>query len=361
MKGYLVLNTGEVFEGDWIGSEKVSEGEVVFNTSMTGYDAIIQNPSYAGQIVVLTYPLIGNCGFPDIESDKGTLSLSGVIVSTINNHPEYENTSFSLSETLDKYNIPALSGIDTRSLTKIICKYGEVYGKITTTPNDKPVLQSVDHAVVSKVSVTSPITFSNKVQDDQKKPHIVLVDLGYKQSILDSLLQNGFKVTVVPYNTSFEQLRRIDPGGVLFSNGPGNPDSLSSILKDVKLVCEAYPTIGISLGHQLIALAFGAKTERLRNGHRGSNHPVKDKMTGRVWITTQNHGYTVIEESIHHMDWEVSYVHVNDQSIEGLIHKKLPIWTFQFDPEAVHGPHDTSTLFSDVLKKMVVEGEKQHA
>ena len=361
MKGYLVLNTGEVFEGDWVGSEKVSEGEIVFNTAMTGYDTIIQNPSYAGQIVVLTYPLIGNCGYPDMEDHKGTLSLSGVIVSTINHHPEYENTSVSLSETLDKYHIPALSGIDTRSLTKLVCKYGEVYGKITADPNDKPVRNSVDDTIVSKVSVTSPITFSAKLQRDYRAPHIVLVDLGYKQSIVETLLQNGFQVTVVPYNTSFEQIRSIDPDGVLFSNGPGNPDSLSSILQNVKLLCEAYPTIGISLGHQLIALAHGAKTKRLPNGHRGTNHPVKEKATGKVFMTTQNHGYTVIDESIPLMDWEISYVHVNDQSIEGLVHKKLPIWTFQFDPEALNGPQDTSFLFIDVMKKLVAKGEKQHA
>lgn len=361
MKGYLVLNTGEVFEGKWIGSEKVSEGEVVFNTAMTGYDAIVQNPSYAGQIVVLTYPLIGNCGYPEIEEGKGTLSLSGVIVSSINEHPEYENTSLSLTETLDQYNISALSDIDTRSLTKLIRKYGEVYGKITTNPDEKPNSIKTNDNLIEQVSVEEPTTFSSKNQSNPNTPHIVLVDFGYKQSILESLLQWGSQVTVVPYDTPIETIRKLDPDVVFYSNGPGNPEQLTSVLPTVKQVSQTYPTIGVSLGHQLIALAYGAETQRLSSGHRGTNHPVKEKATGKVYMTTQNHGYTVVNDSIDSSVWDISYTHVNDQSVEGLSHKYYPIWTVQFDPEAQYGPIDTQQLFHHLLNKMVAKGEKQHA
>ncbi|SER37030.1 carbamoyl-phosphate synthase small subunit [Gracilibacillus ureilyticus] len=360
-KGYLVLNTGDILEGNWLGTPNKMEGELVFNTAMTGYQEVMTDPSYAGQIVTMTYPLIGNYGWNEIDYESVKPSLAGFIVSTPSENPEHYESKNTLIEMLEKYEIPALSGVDTRALTRIIREYGEVYGKITTDPADKPVHTFVNPDIVSTVSVKEKIVYKTSDPANTPTPHVVVMDFGYKHSIAHSLLDLGCDVTVVPYNTSYLEIQALNPDGVLLSNGPGDPKALAGHSENIKHISENFPTMGICLGHQLIALAHGATTKRLPYGHRGSNHPVKDLQTGKVMITSQNHGYVVDYDSVNMKNWYVSHVNVNDKSVEGLKHKTKPLMSVQFHPEAHPGPIDTHQIFVDFIQQFITKGEKQHA
>lgn len=359
--GYLVLNTGDVLEGKWLGTPRQIEGELVFNTSMTGYQEIMTDPSYAGQIVTMTYPLIGACGWNDVDYEGMKPSLAGMIVSSPSHYPEHYESTNTLLEMIEKHQIPALSHIDTRALARIIREHGEVYGKIATDPQDQPVITSLPTNIVSTVSVTQKEAFKTDQSIYSNTPHVVVVDYGYKYSIVQSLLAAGCDVTVVPHEISFVELQSCDPDGVIFSNGPGNPESLKYLTSNIQHIAEYYPTLGIGLGHQLIALAHGATTKRLPLGHRGCNHPVKDLQTGKVMITSQNHSYMIEDESINKSNWYVSHVNVNDQTIEGLKHKTKPIVSVQFDLTGNPGPKDCYHLFADFIQQFISKGEKQHA
>lgn len=360
-KGYLVLNTGDVLEGKWLGAPKKMEGELVFNTAMTGYQEVMTDPSYAGQIVTMTYPLIGNYGWNEIDYESLKPSVAGFIVSTLSENPEHYESKNTMIEILEKYQISALANIDTRALTRIIREKGEVYGKITDDSADKPILNDVDPAVVSSVSTKEKLFYKTSNPANHPTPHVVVMDFGYKHSIAHSLLELGCDVTVVPYDTAFLEIQRIAPDGVLLSNGPGDPKALKDLSENIKQISESFPTLGICLGHQLIALAHGATTKRLPYGHRGSNHPVKDLQTGKVMITSQNHGYVVDYDSVNNTNWYVSHINVNDKSVEGLKHKSLPLMTVQFHPEAHPGPIDTHHLFVDFIQQFITKGERQHA
>lgn len=262
---------------------------------------------------------------------------------------------------LDKHNIPSLSHIDTRALTRIIREHGEVYGKITIDPDEKPVDTSVNPKIVSTVSVTKKEFYKTENPANYPVPHVVVIDFGYKHSIANSLLELGCDVTVVPYDTSYIEIQSLHPDGVMLTNGPGDPKALAYLSDNIKQISESFPTMGICLGHQLVALAHGASTKRLPYGHRGSNHPVKDLQTGKVMITSQNHGYVVDYDSVNMKNWFVSHINVNDKSVEGLKHKALPLMTVQFHPEAHPGPIDTHHLFVDFIQQFITKGEKQHA
>ncbi len=359
--GYLVLNTGDVLEGRWLGKPKQAEGELVFNTAMTGYQEVMTDPSYAGQIVTMTYPLIGNYGWNEIDYESIKPSLKGFIVSTPSHNPEHYESTNTLMDMLEEHNIPALSHIDTRALTRIIREHGEVYGNITEDPNEKPVDTSVNPNIVSTVSVKEKTSYKTNTLANHPAPHVVVMDFGYKHSIAKSLVELGCDVTVVPYNITFIEVQSLDPDGVLLSNGPGDPKALAHLSENIKQISESFPTMGICLGHQLIALSHGATTKRLPYGHRGSNHPVKDLQTGKVMITSQNHGYVVDYDSVSMNNWYVSHVNVNDKSVEGLKHKTKPLMTVQFHPEAHPGPIDTHHLFVDFIQQFITKGEKQHA
>ncbi|WP_245831011.1 carbamoyl phosphate synthase small subunit [Sediminibacillus massiliensis] len=362
--GYLVLSTGDVLEGKWLGEVKATEGELVFNTAMTGYQEVMTDPSYAGQIVTMTYPLIGNYGFNEKDKESFKPSLSGLIISHPCHTPEHYQSSFTLTDMVDKYNIPTLYGIDTRALTRIIREHGEVYGKLSSRKDDVPENAMVDPDIVHKVSVSKITPITSKVNfayQSINKPHVVVFDYGYKHSITHTLVELGCDVTVVPYNTKPDKIHSLAPDGIVLSNGPGDPQYLDYLAQDIRELTETYPTLGICLGHQLVALAYGAKTKRLPYGHRGSNHPVKELKSGKVWVTSQNHGYVVDTDSVETKDWEVSHINVNDRSVEGLVHRSLPVMTVQFHPEAHPGPIDTFSVFQEFVDKIPDKGEKQHA
>ncbi|MDR7240045.1 carbamoyl-phosphate synthase small subunit [Neobacillus drentensis] len=353
--GYLTLETGEVFEGVLIGADKDSLGEVVFNTSMTGYQEIITDPSYAGQIITFCYPIIGSYGINAIDNESITPALAGVVIGDLCETPSHYQSVNKFSEKLMQAGVPGIAGIDTRLLVKTIRSRGTVKGYLSKTKNIDNLGPDNQSFWVDKVSTKKIQYFKNN------GPHVVLMDYGFKKSILNALLDENCAVTIVPYHTPYEKIKALNPDGVLFSNGPGDPMELKKWFPEIKKITQNYPTLGICLGHQLIALAYGAKTEKLAYGHRGGNHPVKELMTGKVKITAQNHGYVVVDESIDNKLFDISYRNVNDRSIEGLKHKNYPIQTVQFHPEAHPGPSDTEYILKDFITQIASMGETVYA
>ena len=354
-KGYLTLETGEVFEGVLIGAEKDSLGEVVFNTSMTGYQEIITDPSYAGQIITFCYPIIGSYGINAIDDESISPALAGVVIGDLCETPSHYQSINKFSEKLKIAGVAGIAEVDTRLLVKTIRSRGTVKGylgkeKGVILPSDQKATMWVDKVSTNKIKY-----FKNS------GPHVVLMDFGYKKSILHALLEENCSVTIVPYTTSFEKIKSLNPDGILLSNGPGDPMQLKAWFPEIKKITQAFPTLGICLGHQLIALSYGAKTTKLAYGHRGGNHPVKELTTGKVKITAQNHSYVVLDESIDQKVFNVTYRNINDRSIEGLQHKLYPIQTVQFHPEAHPGPSDTDYIFKDFVSQIASLGENIYA
>lgn len=352
MKGYLILETGEVFEGIAFGATTVHDtatesiGEVVFNTSMTGYQEILTDPSYEGQIITLTYPLIGNYGInPAVNQSRGIFA-KGLIIREEAPVYSHWNSAQSLHDFLCENNTMGLMGIDTRMLTKIIREKGTLRGVLVGSLANKDAL--VDklksfHNTGCVARATVAETYRLGIENTGKR--VAVLDCGIKQNILDSLLKRGFQLTVYPAFTSADKILADDPDGIFLSNGPGDPQELTEVINNVKQLIGQKPVFGICLGHQLIALALGADTEKLKFGHRGGNHPVKDLKENRVVITSQNHGYVVVDSSLENKDVEVTHRSLNDGSIEGMRHKSHPLFSVQYHPEAAPGPGDSEYLF----------------
>ncbi|TKD71458.1 carbamoyl phosphate synthase small subunit [Pseudalkalibacillus hwajinpoensis] len=353
-KGYLALENGAVFEGVLIGDLEAT-GEVVFNTSMTGYQEIVTDPSYAGQIIVFCYPQIGNYGMNDFDSESEHLHLHGVVTGEQCETPSHYLSNNSFSNGLAQKHIPSLTGVDTRALVKMLRDHGTMKGKILTELPVAEIDWRLGESYVPLVSVKEFKHFPNN------GPHIVLIDFGYKKSILTALQSIGCAVTVVPYNTTLDQLLDLNPDGVVLSNGPGNPEALSASYETIRIISEMYPVFGICLGHQLLALAHGASTRKLSFGHRGSNHPVKHVETGKVYITSQNHGYEVVQDSLIDTGFKPTFMNLNDGTVEGLMHVKYNIQSVQFHPEAHAGPSDTAYLFDDFLQQITRTGDQHYA
>ncbi|GGL52698.1 carbamoyl phosphate synthase small subunit [Sporolactobacillus putidus] len=357
-KGYLLLESGELFSGIRVGRHTSVMGEIVFNTSMTGYQEIMTDPSYAGQIMTFCYPLIGNYGVNLHDSEHGRIHMQGVIFNNLCSLPSHYQSIKTVDEWLKQSGVPGLAGVDTRAIVKRVRKTGTMKAIISGTPEvaadewKKPLPRDV----VGLVSTKQIHVYEGA------GPHVVLIDYGYKKSMLTALIEGGCKVTVVPYNTSYETVSALHPDGVMLSNGPGDPLQLQPLFGELKKITSEYPTLGICLGHQLIALAYGAKTGKLLYGHRGANHPVKEITTGKVWMTSQNHSYVVEKGSIDSRAFTVTYLNVNDGSVEGLKHKELPIETVQFHPEAHPGPQDTHPVFRRFIEMIKQnKGEATHA
>ncbi|QQE74084.1 carbamoyl phosphate synthase small subunit [Brevibacillus composti] len=358
--GYLTLESGEVFAGTLYGALQDGFGEVVFHTGMTGYQEVMSDPSFSGQIVTFTYPLIGNYGINDIDFEAAKPALAGMVISELCLEPSHYLAGRTLAEAAEAYGFPILAGVDTRTITKRVRQEGPLWGIISDRP-----LTSEEFAARDRKHLKKSLVADVSCREVQHYPgpheHVVLVDLGMKRSILNALLAQGCRVTVVPFDTTYEQIQALQPDGLLFSNGPGDPEDLRSYCTEWRKAAEAFPTMGICLGHQVLALAFGGKTEKLKYGHRGGNHPVKELLTGKVYMTSQNHGYVVKEESLDSRLLAVTYRNVNDGSVEGLRHQTKPVMTVQFHPEAHPGPSDTSHLFEQFLQLMRTEGAKTYA
>lgn len=347
MKSYIHLQNGEVFAGKWLTDmpETIVSGEIVFYTGMTGYQEVLTDPSYKNQIVVFTYPLIGNYGINEHDFESKKPHVAGVIVHRGDMAYSHYDAALSLTQYLNKWNIPMLGHVDTRAIVKRIRTQGSMPAYIS----EKQTLDEKSFHVQSPVPLVSQKEIS---QFGNGSKHIVLIDFGYKKSILDYLIEKDCRVTVVPFDTTFEMVRSLKPDGVLLSNGPGDPIEMSAYISDIKQIVTSYPTLGICLGHQLVALAFGGKTKKLLFGHRGANQPVEDIINKTVFMTSQNHSYVVDEESLLNTDLQVRFIQVNDRSIEGLQHQSLPIITTQFHPEANPGPAESSGIFDEFLQNM---------
>jgi len=359
-KGYLTLETGEAFAGVLHGAPLLRYGEVVFHTGMTGYQEVMTDPSFAGQIVTFTYPLIGNTGINDQDYEAAKPALSGMVVSELCVQPSHFRSKRSLAEAAEHFGFPILAGVDTRTITKRVRQSGDLFGVIADHPLTAEEVLSY-RSKHAKKALVAHVSTSQIERYAGPREHVVLIDLGMKQSILHNLLDLGCRVTVVPFDTPLTQIHALQPDGLVFSNGPGDPVELLAYCSEWRKAVEQYPTLGICLGHQVIALMFGGATEKLAYGHRGSNHPVKELATGKVYMTSQNHGYVVKEKSWNKRELEVTYRNVNDGTVEGLRHLHLPVMSVQFHPEAHPGPNDTSHLFQQFLQSMRVMGAKHYA
>lgn len=349
MKRQLVLENGAAFTGEAFGSSDASQGEVVFNTGMTGYQEIITDPSYCGQIVTLTYPLIGNYGINRSDNESGRPSISGLIAREVCDEPCHWQKDKTLSEWLAENNVPGIKGIDTRKLTKIIREYGTLRGKIASVDEDPEMIAANLKKWPLPTDQISRVSTKSVYVTPGSGPRVVLVDFGAKQGILRECIRRGLDVVVVPYNTSADAIMKFHPDGLLLSNGPGDPKDVPEAIGMVRDILGKVPLFGVCLGHQLFALASGANTVKMRFGHRGVNHPVKDLRTGRFTITSQNHGFTVEKASLEGTELEITHLAINDGTIEGLRHKRFPAFSVQFHPEASPGPDDSQGLFDEFV------------
>ena len=356
MKAFLILEDGTVFTGTSIGSTREVISEIVFNTSMTGYLEVLTDPSYAGQAVVMTYPLIGNYGItPDMESEKPW--PDGYIVRELSRIPSNFRCEGTIQDFLAKHDIPGIAGIDTRALTKILREKGTMNGMITTDEN-----YNIDE-IIPRLKAYTTGNVVDKVTCSEKKVlagngyKVALMDFGAKKNIARSLNERGCQVTIYPAHTTAEEILADQPDGIMLSNGPGDPKECTAIIEEIKkLYASEVPIFAICLGHQLMALANGADTHKLKYGHRGGNHPVKDLETGRVYISSQNHGSVVDAEGLDANVAVPAFINVNDGTNEGLKYTGKNIFTVQFHPEACPGPQDSGYLFDRFIGMM--GGEK---
>lgn len=353
MKAFLILEDGTVFTGQSIGAPREVISEIVFNTSMTGYLEVLTDPSYAGQAVVMTYPLIGNYGicYEDMESDRPW--LDAFIVRELSRIPSNFRSEDTIQNFLLKYDIPGIAGIDTRALTKILREKGTMNGCITTDEHYQidDILPKLKAYTTGKV--VEKVTCKEKYVLEGDGPKVALLDLGAKRNIARSLNERGCEVTVYPALTSAEEILAANPDGIMLSNGPGDPKECTSVIEEIrKLYASDIPIFAICLGHQLMALANGADTHKMKYGHRGGNHPVRDLSDGRVYISSQNHGYVVDTDNLDPSVAVPAFENVNDGTNEGLSYTGKNIFTVQYHPEACPGRRDSAYLFDRFMKMM---------
>jgi carbamoyl-phosphate synthase small subunit len=366
----LALEDGTVFEGTSFGAPVQRTGEVVFNTAITGYQEIFTDPSYCGQIVVLTNPQIGNYGANRVDCEAGAPFIEGLVVREISPVASNWRSDEKAEHFLATYNIPVIGDVDTRRLVRLLRDRGAMRGVIATCEQDRESLIALARSspsmtgqnLVSKVSTptsyswtesVAPVSSSDRVPAPENAQfHVVAYDYGIKRNILRHLVQIGSRVTVVPADTSSEDVLSLKPDGVFLSNGPGDPEPLERQATEVRKLIGTTPVFGICLGHQILGLALGGRTYKLKFGHHGANHPVLNRHTDKVEITSQNHGFCVDPDSLRDADVEITHVNLNDQTVEGLRHRSEPVFCVQYHPEAAPGPHDSHYLFRDFAALM---------
>lgn len=360
MNRKIILEDGSEYSGFGFGADCDRVCEIVFNTSMVGYQEIVSDPSYTYQLVVMTYPLIGNYGITDEDYETKTPTIGGLAVREYNDLPSNFRYTKTLSEVMEEYQIPGIYGIDTRKLTRSIRDLGSRRALITS------ISTSVEEGLKIIAETKVPTDAVSKVSCKKRwysrtsnpKFSVVAVDCGIKHNIIRSLNAKGCNVTIVPFNTSAEEIMNMNPDGVFLSNGPGDPEDVTPVIELVKELCGKYPIFGICLGHQMISLAYGAKTYKLKFGHRGGNHPVKNLSNGKIEITSQNHSYAVDPESIKGTGLEVTHINILDNTVEGVECAKDRIFSVQYHPESAPGPQDSSYLFDKFIK--IMEESKQN-
>ncbi|MDF2522400.1 MAG: carA [Clostridiales bacterium] len=346
MKAKLILENGMVFNGRAFGYLEETVGEVVFNTGITGYQEVLTDPSYYGQIVTMTYPLIGNYGLNLEDSQSQTPKVKGFIVREACDFPSNFRCEIKLNDYLRNNRIMALDQVDTRALTKILRNSGTMKGIIVLEELSESYVKEKLQAFTNKEAVFR-VTTKDKYSIPSSGKHVAIMDFGIKANIINSFKQRGCKITVFPATAAYQNILSVNPDLIFLSNGPGDPEDLWMVIENLKQLIGKKPIVGICLGHQLLALALGGKTAKLKFGHRGCNHPVKDIEENRVYITSQNHGYFVEELPV---DTLVTHVSLNDGTVEGMRHKTLPIYSVQFHPEACPGPRDANNIFDKFLE-----------
>ena len=354
----LILEDGSEYYGYGFGSRNEKITEIVFNTSPVGYQEIISDPSYTYQTVVMAYPLIGNYGIAEDDFETETPTIGGLVVRDYNDEPSNFRSKYTLSEIMEKYQIPGIYGVDTRKLVRSIRSLGS--RKVLLTDADTSLQDGlcklnsyeIPNDAVAKVS-RKEIQYYPAAEN---KYHVAAIDCGMKQNIVRSLNQRGCNVTAFPWNTSMEEIEKSKPDGIFLSNGPGNPTDVQPVIELVKSLRGKYPIFGICLGHQIISLAYGAKTYKLKFGHRGGNHPVKNLQTGKIEITSQNHSYAVDKQSLEETRLKITHLNLLDQTIEGVACEEEKVFSVQYHPESAPGPQDSGYLFDQFIEMM--EGTK---
>lgn len=352
MKGILYLENGTIYEGIGFGKKGTQAGELVFNTSMTGYQEVLTDPSYAGQIITMTYPLIGNYGVNSYESESKSVYAKGFVTKSICNSPSNYMSEMSVNEMLKVYGVVGVCDVDTRSITKKIRNCGALRCVITNEELSPAELSDFLKKNEFRNDWMKKVGTRKKIHIKGKGLRVAIMDFGVKSNIINNLIERNCDITILPYYTDYEEILQVNPDGILLSNGPGDPGEAVEAIELTKKVIQRFPTFGICMGHQILARAVGGNTYKMKYGHRGGNHGVYDIERDKAYITSQNHGYAVDSESIKDKDMIITHFNLNDNTIEGMKHKILPVFSVQFHPEGSPGPEDSAYLLDKFIGLM---------